>query len=290
MRLLHPSNGAVVNVGPRVVVDVQLSLPLPYDGDLHPDFAVCVRVGPASLLPVSAWSCFNQFSTLSLRATTPGPHRMDVALVGRPPAAAEAALNAEMRGMASLDTLQLEAVVDVAGGAEQLSAQASALAPTLRERLRLVSWDSSSFTAEDRMTCAGRLGEGGCGRPIQKHCTSPNSFRFFLYHATFMPTTAAAEVYYALRDSPLRTLDADPAVGEACVFIAVGDVHVADGGQAGSSFVSSSKRLTRLPFWNGTGANHLIISYADYGALRQLEGGGGWRFAWMRCSSALSAC
>jgi len=28
----------------------------------------------------------------------------------------------------------------------------------------------------------------------------------------------------------------------------------------------ASKRFTRLPYWNGTGANHLLLSYADYGA------------------------
>ena len=32
------------------------------------------------------------------------------------------------------------------------------------------------------------------------------------------------------------------------------------------TFFQASKRFTRLQYWNGTGANHLLISYADYGA------------------------
>lgn len=261
LRLLHPSHGAVVNVGPRVVVDVQLSFShvnLPeYDGQLVPGFAVCLRVGSAgeNASPPGPWACFDQFASLSMVAAAPGQQVMEAALVSKPPDVAAAELNAVTQGVHSLADLPLDGVREAGR-------------PSLRESLGLVSFARNVFTAEDRMTCAGKLGEAGCGRPIQQHCTSPTRFRFFLYPSVTVPTAAAADVFYALRDSPMRTLAGDPAAGEACLYIAVGDVYAANVRK--ETPFEASKRFTRLPYWNGTGANHLIISFADYGEKQTL--------------------
>jgi hypothetical protein len=51
------------------------------------------------------------------------------------------------------------------------------------------------------------------------HCASLSKFRFFLYEQASVPTRQAAELYYALRDSPLRT----GSPHDACVFVALPD-------------------------------------------------------------------
>jgi hypothetical protein len=205
-------------VGTKVVIDLQIEFPhlngTRFDGPLLAGFSVCLRLG-ATVREGSGhagmtWTCFDQFAQLSLTATRVARQAMEVAYVANPAHVSADLLNRHAVDVASLAGLDAASQV------------------VLREQLRVLSIDSSVFSAEDGQYCAGRMGEGGCGRPVLPHCTSPTRFRFYLYPVVTVPTFQAAEVYYALRDSPLRTHNPDPAYGEPCVYIAIGDVYAAN--------------------------------------------------------------
>ena len=213
--LRHPRDGAAVRVGFRAVLDVSVWLGgSEYDSVLPGGVSLCLRSSSSSdagaaarqaAAPASAsaggggaaspaltpWACFDDVSSLSLTAVSAGPLQLELALVLEArPAAAAAAL-------------------------------ASSTPPRAAARA------SAAFTADAASHCAERLGEAGCGEVPRLHCASLSRFRFFLYESARVPSAEAAELFYALRDSPLRTL-AGGAGGDACVHIAVGDVYAAN--------------------------------------------------------------
>jgi hypothetical protein len=282
IKILHPANGAIVNVDRRVIIDVQLSFPhlnnTPFDGPLLRGFVVCLRLGATDDVQMglmTPWQCFEQFNELMLSAAKPTQQALEVALVNRA-RAADAELG--LRKYVSSERFpRLTPDLD------------DALLAELHSLTGLVSYDRSEFTSEPQQHCAGKLGRDGCGYRIPPHCASPSKFRFFLYPVSSVPSSHAADLYYALRDSPMRTMNDGlvmvarnktaedgtntteivpmdpPMYQEACVLIAVGDVYAANVKK--ETPFESSKRFTRLKNWRGTGANHLIISFADYGKI-----------------------
>lgn len=212
IRVWYPASGAVVTVGARSVLDIVFDIPhlnmSAFDGALPTGFSGCLRLGSSGgLLP---WSCYETLAALSMTTSKAGPQFLEVALVRRVVPEAQAMLNSYTAHLARLADAD----------------EASQLA--LRERLDVLSYDESIFSSDEAAFCADRLGREGCGRPIPLHCTSPTRFRYFLYQQSTVPTPQAAEVYYALRDSPMRTLEGDPAIGDACIYIAIGDVYASN--------------------------------------------------------------
>lgn len=285
IHIRHPASGAIVNVDRKVIVDVQLSFPhlnnTSFDGPLLKGFVICLRLGATDDVQrglMTPWQCFEQFNELLLTAAKPTQQVLEVALVSRPSIAdAEAAMR---RYVSSERIPKLTADLD------------EALLAELNAQTGLISFDRSEFTSEAQDTCAGKLGRDGCGYRIPPHCSSPSKFRFYLYPVSSVPSPHAADLYYSLRDSPMRTLNdnlflmaknktvVDPTTGaefnvteiapldppmyqEACVLIAIGDVYASNVRK--ETPFEASKKFTRLKHWRGTGANHLIISFADYG-------------------------
>jgi hypothetical protein len=194
--LRHPADGGAVRAGGRVVVDAAVSVNGTwYAGALPPGAQLCLR-----LASTRAWACTADVSEVSF--------------------VAEAA--AAAGGAAPSASLHAALFVGADGGSPAAAEAAAArgAAPAARAAAR--------FAVDAADACAGRLGEAGCGRLPAPHCTSLPRFRFFLYEQASAPTAQAAELYYALRDSPLRTAVGDPAAGEACVYIAVADVYAAN--------------------------------------------------------------
>lgn len=127
-------------------------------------------------------------------------------------------------------------------------------------RASIVASTSVSVQAVAKEECTGRFGRAPCdaGRPPAAHCASLPRFRFYLYPTERVATTQAAQLYYALRDSPLRTDDPR----EACVFVPLIDPVTAN--TPGEPLLSSSRRLTRAPYYGAAGEYHLLFHFGDY--------------------------
>lgn len=230
LRVLHPLNGSIVTVGSKLVLDMTAE-GLPTDPPM--DAVICIRIPTATI----SWNCFTDVSALFIIINIERPDHL---------------LEAVLINATAIPGLVLGAAVDPLPIVNAVNAQPH----------RLLSSVPVTFGAAPYSACGG----GALGRPetkcglIPAHCTSFTRFRFYLYPATSAPTRHAAEVYYTLRDSPLRT--GNPL--EACVLInAASDPQVAN--MVTEGLFQASRRLTRLPYWGGNGENHLVFNFADYG-------------------------
>jgi hypothetical protein len=180
------------------------------------------------------WACFDDPDTMQLTATREGGYQL------------HAALSASSRHEAGASP-------------EAAAAELNHGTPP-----RWSAWSQWEAVPDDYCTHGHRRHSGGNGTArcgdVAAHCTSMGRFRFYLYPATHAPTLHAAAVYHALSESPFRTQAPDM----ACVFITATDVRVANY-NADTAF-TAARRLTRLPYWGPSGARHLILDFADYGA------------------------
>jgi hypothetical protein len=131
---------------------------------------------------------------------------------------------------------------------------------SLRRRendIMAVAVDSVRFHTELPDACAGKFGIPPCGTsPLR--CATFSRFRFYLYESSVVPSSEAASIYYALKDSLLRTTSPE----DACLFVAIIDPMVAN--TLREAPVLSAAKLPRLAHWGPSGDNHLLIHYADY--------------------------
>lgn len=234
--LRHPVEGGAVRAGARVYVDVATAL----NGEWHEEtlpreFQLCLRLGTAGV-----WACTSNLLDISLVAMT-GNDDPSSRFTGR------------------FETLY--AALTSASNSTEAAAQLTAGATS-----SILARVSSTFSVDAPDACARQLGTNGCGRSPPLHCAALPRFRFYLYEQDTAPSPEAAELYYALRDSPLRTLDGDRDRGEACVYVAVGDVRAAN--VQALPPAAAARAYSRLPHWNGTGADHLIFNFGDYGTCR----------------------
>lgn len=123
---------------------------------------------------------------------------------------------------------------------------------------RTLATSTVYFNAEDHTTCDGKFGRPPCG-VHRRHCSLFTKFRFYLYPMDTANTRQEAHLYHVLRESLLRT----DAPEEACIFIGVGEMNVAN--VLTTNMYDASRFFTRLPYWGAGGENHLLFHFADYG-------------------------
>ncbi|RYG57180.1 hypothetical protein EON66_01025 [archaeon] len=111
-------------------------------------------------------------------------------------------------------------------------------------------------------TCAGQLGQAGCGR-LLPHCHSAHTFRFFLEPLLFDGVHERL-MHAALNGSTWRTDNADI----ACVFVVVTQMMTSNQ-HAAKSVHERHRAIVTLPDWGSSGENHVLLHFGDYGPCRQ---------------------
>lgn len=120
---------------------------------------------------------------------------------------------------------------------------------------------SVGFTVQPVHACAHTH---ACLRPasvphaLLHTCAVLSRFTFYLYSRDAVHSPEAAQLYYALRDSPFRTMDART----ACVFIVVSDIRVNN--VAALPAAAVARELHGLEWWGASGERHVIFDFADY--------------------------
>lgn len=237
VRIAHPRNGAFVTKGDRVLIDAEVSgLQLPAEG-----YQVCLTLAPTTQRSASSPTARQHLHAPANESesavTQIGAHQRVCY--------ADASQRWYINGNAGNSSIAVSLERVLHADPMNLNPGQAAVAST-----------TSNLTIEEADTCAGRWGRPPCmfTRP---HCARFPRFRFFLYPLQWLPSAQAANLYYALLGSPLRTEN----VNEACLFVVLSDIKVAN--QIKESLEATVARIVKQPLW-GNGENHIIFHFGDY--------------------------